>query len=110
MKISEVDIIRFLVDLIDNQGDSADAECEPEQCDDERNTLDDMETESPMDRDDVFIPPLQAKLEMMKLMTGVEQKNQELLGQADTTPIGAPAKKSVAASLLAALDDDPFEG
>lgn len=35
------------------------------------------DVENPIDRDDIMIPPLQQKIEMMKKMTGVEQKNQE---------------------------------
>lgn len=126
MKIREVDVLRYLVDLIDNNGETSSYE-EPEiqvatvtpsvrkiapaaatvePC------IDPTEVESPIDRDDVFVPPLQAKIEMMKKMTGVEQKNQDLVDQDDGEPaqIGATPKRSVASSLLAALEDDPFEG
>ena len=43
--------------------------------------------ENPIDRDDIMIPPLQQKIEMMKKMTGVEQKNQEYLVPDDDEPI-----------------------
>lgn len=49
------------------------------------------DVENAMDRDDVFVPPLQAKLEIMKKMAGIEPKNQDLLtSQAE--------------------EDEPFEG
>ena len=38
--------------------------------------------DNPMDRDDVFVPPLQAKLELMKKMAGIPVKNQELMTSA----------------------------
>ena len=44
------------------------------------------DTETALDRDDVFVPPLQAKIEMMKKMSGVEPKNQELLSSEDDEP------------------------
>lgn len=44
------------------------------------------EVETAMDRDDVFIPPLQAKIEMMKKMTGVEPKNQDMIASDDDGP------------------------
>jgi len=47
------------------------------------------EVDTALDRDDVFIPPLQAKLEMMKKLAGIEPKNQDL---------------------LSAEEDEPFEG
>ena len=43
--------------------------------------------ESPLDRDDVFIPPLQAKLEIMKKMAGIEPKHQDLLASDDDEPL-----------------------
>lgn len=37
------------------------------------------EVETALDKDDVFVPPLQAKLEIMKKLAGIEPKHQELL-------------------------------
>lgn len=45
------------------------------------------DVDSPMDRDDIMIPPLQQKIEMMKKMTGTEQKNQEYLASDDEEPL-----------------------
>jgi hypothetical protein len=46
--------------------------------------------ENPMDRDDVMIPPLQAKIEIMKKLAGIAPKENQLEIQAD--------------------EDEPFEG
>lgn len=45
------------------------------------------EEDTPMDRDDVMIPPLQAKIEIMKKMAGISPKNQELLATDDEEPM-----------------------
>jgi hypothetical protein len=45
------------------------------------------DVENVMDRDDIMIPPLQQKIEMMKKMTGVEQKNQEYVASDDDEPL-----------------------
>jgi hypothetical protein len=45
------------------------------------------DVENAMDRDDIMIPPLQQKIEMMKKMTGVEQKNQEYVASDDDEPL-----------------------
>ena len=46
--------------------------------------------ENPMDRDDIMVPPLQAKIEMMKKLAGIAPKENQLAVQAD--------------------EDEPFEG
>lgn len=90
--INDIDFLRYLIDLIDSKKNNqssatpdivinidkdgnAGYEPEPE------------EVETAMDRDDIFIPPLQAKIEMMKKMTGVEPKNQDLLASDDDEPL-----------------------
>ena len=86
----DIDFIRYLIDLIDSRkARDEDTQLDaPETIEiafdndhsetgDEQDNFDD--TETPLDRDDVFIPPLQAKLEIMKKMAGIEPKNQELL-------------------------------
>lgn len=45
------------------------------------------EVDSPIDHDDIFIPPLQAKIEMMKKLTGVQPKNQNLIVADDDEPL-----------------------
>jgi hypothetical protein len=92
--LNDIDFIRYLIDLIaekntppappqviiniDNAG-KVSSEEKPE------------EVETALDKDDVFVPPLQAKIEMMKKMTGVEPKNQDLL-------------------TVTADEDEPFDG
>jgi hypothetical protein len=74
-----------------------------------------VDVESPIDRDDVFIPPLQAKIEMMKKLTGVPPKDetlkqsQEQGGPAPAAP--AQTNQNVLARRRAKMqdmvDDDP---
>jgi hypothetical protein len=45
--------------------------------------------ENPMDRDDIFVPPLQAKIEIMKKLSGIPLKD-ETLSQSQAQ--GGPAK------------------
>ena len=45
------------------------------------------DVENAMDRDDIMIPPLQQKIEMMKKMSGVEPKNQEFAISEDDEPL-----------------------
>lgn len=109
MALNNVEFLRYLIDFIDsdkqpnsNTGsitvsiDQGQEEAEPVQ----QRVMpaqqpafipgeDGEAVETALDRDDVFVPPLQAKLEMMKKLAGIESKNQEL---------------------LSAEDDEPFEG
>lgn len=89
--IDNVSFLRYLIDFIDSKKESGltniptqapniiinvDKDDQPEEF--EQDTQPE-EVDSAMDRDDVFIPPLQAKLEIMKKLAGIEGKNQELL-------------------------------
>ena len=71
---------------------------------------------SPIDRDDVFVPPLQAKLEMMKKLTGVPPKDETLKQsqeQGGPAPVtkedpDIPSPKQVKrVRIQDVIDDDP---
>ena len=71
-----------------------------------------VDVESPIDRDDVFIPPLQAKIEMMKKLTGVPPKDETLLQsqeQGGPTPVQSNASvlQRRKAKFQDMVDDDP---
>lgn len=86
--MNEMAFLRYLIDLIntkqvapaptviiniDNAG-KVSSEQKPE------------DVETALDKNDVFVPPLQAKIEMMKKMTGIESKNQDLLSSEEDEP------------------------
>jgi hypothetical protein len=79
MALREVEFLRYLTNYIDQKiaasktevGDAPDENSE--NCDTECH-----DGENPMDRDDVFVPPLQAKIEMMKKITGIPPKDETL--------------------------------
>lgn len=48
--------------------------------------VDPREIDSPVDDDETFVPPLQAHLEIMKKMAGIEAKNQNLIAPDPTNP------------------------
>jgi hypothetical protein len=71
-----------------------------------------VDVESPIDRDDVFIPPLQAKIEMMKKLTGVPPKDETLQqSQAQGGPAPVQTNSNVLqrrrAKMQDMIDDDP---
>ena len=74
--------------------------------------VDPTEVESPIDRDDIFVPPLQAKIEMMKKLTGVPPKDETLKQSQEQ---GGPAPVQSNANVLQRrkakfqdmVDDDP---
>lgn len=117
MALNDIEFLRFLIDYIDSkkepvvqeepevetpptiiinveqgESDGDDDNFDHDDCNDQPNDPDDVE--NAMDRDDVFIPPLQAKLEIMKKMAGIQPKNQDLLDQ----------------TAIEASEDEPFEG
>jgi len=87
--INDIDFIRYLMDIIAKK--EAPAPAAPTvviNIDRAGNVSSDSEeVETAMDKDDVFIPPLQAKIEMMKKMSGIEPKNQDLLSSDDDEPL-----------------------
>ena len=91
MEINDMEFIRFLIDLIDSKKEQAPAAptvvINIGKDGDVSSSHNPTETESPIDGTDVFIPPLQAKIEMMKKMTGVEVKNQDMLSSEDDEPL-----------------------
>ncbi len=86
MALREVDFLRYLSDYINQKIAAAKAE---ENVKTDEAPLQDGE--NPMDRDDVFVPPLQAKIEMMKKLSGVPLKDETL---AQTQQQGGPAKRN----------------
>ena len=101
--------LRYLIDFIDGNHDGIQSPSFPStdrvappaaptvvvvqsDDDDDDNSVDPTEIDSPVDDDTTFVPPLQAKIEIMKKMAGIEQKNQDLV---------APAMDD---------DDGPFAG
>lgn len=81
----DIEFIRQLIDLIDSRKAPA-VTVNVNINKDGSVSTDQDEVETAMDRDDVFVPPLQAKIEMMKKMTNVEPKNQDLLSSEDDEP------------------------
>lgn len=92
MALPEVEFLRYLSDLIANRVSKEDQSQTQEQqpivvnvnnggnTDGENGSGDvnPADVESPIDDCDTFIPPLQAKIEMMKKLTGVQPKDQTL--------------------------------
>jgi hypothetical protein len=118
MALREVDFLRYLTDYIDQQLAAKTQQSDVEEVGAEEVT--DAEDEgndasNPMDRDDVFVPPLQAKIEMMKMITGVPPKDETLKQsqeQGGPAPGGAPApaaelKKKLTLSDM--FDDGPAD-
>lgn len=92
--INDMEFFRYLIDLIDSKIKAASttttlAPTVVINIDNKESVSSEEEheeVETAMDKDNVFIPPLQAKIEMMKKMTGMEPKNQELLSSEDDEP------------------------
>jgi len=86
--INDIEFIRYLIDLLAQKSAAPTAPTVVINIDKGGNvTPEKEEVETAMDKDDVFIPPLQTKIEMMKKMTGVEPKNQDLLSSDDDEPL-----------------------
>jgi len=84
--MNDLSFLRYLIDLIDSKNAAAEqaktAGQQPPVVVNVGNAEQDNcgspeEEETVLDRDDVFVPPLQAKLEMMKKLSGIEPKNQD---------------------------------
>lgn len=71
MALREVDFLRQLVDMLNSKLAEIESQSDQEPESDQAGV-------NPMDRDDVFVPPLQAKIEMMKKMTDVPLKDETL--------------------------------
>ena len=107
--MQNAEFLRALIDYIDSIRDSVMAVApvvEPEEVEDDEETpnitinvvapdetgvadnddaVDPREVDSPVDDDETFVPPLQAHLEIMKKMAGIEAKNQDLISPTDPT-------------------------
>ena len=89
MAITNVEFIRYLIDFIDSEKGrevNSDAPLITVNVDAAGQQKPD-EVDTALDRDDVFVPPLQAKLEIMKKMAGIEPKNQDLIASDDDEPL-----------------------
>jgi hypothetical protein len=78
---NDTSFIRELINFIDQrlaaQEQTTAVEGNPEeQCTDVGNA--DQAGVNPMERDDIFVPPLQAKLEIMKKLSGIPLKDETL--------------------------------
>lgn len=77
--MNDQEFIRQLIDFIK----SIDAKKAPSNDEDKEihitvgSKLDPRDIESPLDDDDVFIPPLQQRIEMLKKLSGIEQDNKD---------------------------------
>lgn len=72
--------------------------------DNDSNIVDPRDVASPADGDTHFLPPLQLRIEMLKKLTGVEQKHQEQDAQDGSSPELDAQKRQI----LAHTDgDDP---
>jgi hypothetical protein len=115
MDSNEVDFLRALINYLDSKvNQSEETGTVDDNSADSSATIDPDAVVSPIDADqpDRFIPPLQAKIEMMKKMTGVEQKGKDPIPQpqGDQTiesdaPAQQPQRVSIA-SVLHAFDDE----
>jgi len=117
MDSNEIDFLRSLINYLDNKVNQS--EETGNTVDDSTATVDPDAVVNPIDADqpDRFIPPLQAKIEMMKKMTGVEQKGKDPIPQPqDDQTIGSdpsalqPHRVTITAALNAFDDDDDMLG
>ena len=87
MALREVEFLRYLADLLDGkissdeQEPAANVTINVDNAADGEVGVDPTEIDSALDRDDVFVPPLQAKIEMLKKLSGIEPKNKNLGAQ-----------------------------
>ena len=100
--MQDLEFIRQLLNIIDK----AHSEDSPEQSlskpsadnylsmvddDDDRdvNDPDPRDVKNALDKDDIFIPPLQQRIEMLKKLTGVNPKDREILSHVDGDDVTA---------------------
>jgi len=116
MDANEIDFLRSLINYLDSKvNQSEETATVADNSADSSATIDPDAVVSPVDADqpDRFIPPLQAKIEMMKKMTGVEQKGKDPIPlPPDDQTIGSdddsaqnPQRVTIA-SVLHAFDDE----
>jgi len=83
--MENLDFIRQLINIIDKHTEPEESEQEPEfiAVSDDEDGDEDHDIKNPMDKDDIFIPPLQQRIEMLKKMTGIEPKGKEIVAHVD---------------------------
>jgi hypothetical protein len=116
MALREVDFLRYLTDYIDQKIAASKAEVSDSSSVEQPEEDPSQEGENPMDRDDVFVPPLQAKIEMMKKLSGIPLKNETLKqSQEQGGPQGGESSEGQAEQLKKQLtmsemfDDGPVD-
>lgn len=85
---TDIEFIRSLIDLIDSKKSKQSAE-QPEIKDTDIHITvgdrhDPRDIESPLDGDEIFIPPLQQRIEMLKKLSGIEPDNKDLAVHLDS--------------------------
>lgn len=101
MKDLDLDFIRHLIDIVDQHtADNQENESEipsthhyaddfvsvvdnNERQDDEGDDVNPREVKNALDKDNIYIPPLQQRIEMLKKLTGVNPKDREILSHID---------------------------
>jgi hypothetical protein len=99
--MQDLEFIRQLLNIIDNthSEDSPEQSLSKQSADDYISVVDnnDRDVDDPdprdvknaMDKDDIFIPPLQQRIEMLKKLTGVNPKDREILSHIDGDDVTA---------------------
>lgn len=99
--MQDLEFIRQLLNIIDNtrSEDSPEQSLSKQSADDyisvvgnDERDVDDpdpRDVKNAMDKDDIFIPPLQQRIEMLKKLTGVNPKDREILSHIDGDDVTA---------------------
>jgi hypothetical protein len=105
MAMNDLDFLRQLIDLVDARKDSTELEIfEPQD-------IEEPATEDPLERDDLFLPPLQAKIEMMKKITDQTTDSEPECEVEPQDAVEEPIKLGRLQQIILSLEEDePFEG
>lgn len=89
--MKDLEFIRYLINLIDEkpQDDKDTHHLHPVNQQPYAVGPDPREVKNAMDRDDVFIPPLQQRIEMLKKLTGVEPHDKVVMAHIDGDDVTA---------------------
>ena len=113
MAMNDLDFLRQLIDLVDARKDSNEVEISAQETEIEEPTTE----EDPLERKDLYLPPLQAKIEIMKKMADVGEYNHEeddlesIDGDEPVEVKRTPVQLGRLQQLILSLEEDePFEG
>lgn len=93
--MKDLDFIRYLIDIVDQHttNDQDNESDKPHYSDsivsvidtndNDENDPDPRDVKNALDKDDIYIPPLQQRIEMLKKLTGVNPKDREILSHID---------------------------